>query len=53
MMCLTHNGVASNNRRKQYQYSVQAEVFDYIEHVTQALLKQQEMDEQQVEQGNK
>lgn len=38
MMCLTNNGTVSKSRRKQYQYSVQPEVFDYIEQVTQALL---------------
>lgn len=38
IMCLTNNGIVSNNRRKQYQHSVQAEVFDYLEQITQALL---------------
>ncbi|NLC35003.1 MAG: Fic family protein [Alcaligenaceae bacterium] len=42
MMCLTNKGTLSKNRRKQYQYSVQAEVFDYIEQVTRVLLAQQE-----------
>ncbi|MNI83493.1 hypothetical protein D3C73_1403060 [compost metagenome] len=46
MMCLTNNGAVSNNRRKQYQYSVQTEVFDYIEQVTQSLLRQQELEKQ-------
>ncbi|HEX8587759.1 Fic family protein [Pseudomonas sp.] len=41
MMCLTNNGTVSKNRRRQYQHSVQPEVFDYIEQVTQALLEQQ------------
>lgn len=43
MMCLNNNGTLSNNRRKQYQYSVQAEVFDYIQQVTQDLLREQEL----------
>jgi hypothetical protein len=42
MMCLTNNGTVSNNRRKQYQYSVPAEVFDYIEKVTRSLLEDQQ-----------
>jgi hypothetical protein len=46
MMCLSHNGVLSKNRRKQYQYTVQPEVLDHIEQVTQALLRQQELDKQ-------
>lgn len=46
MMCLTNNGTVSRNRRKQYQYSVQTEVFDYIEQVTQSLLRQQELKKQ-------
>lgn len=49
MMCLTNNGVVSKNRRKQYQYSVQAEVFDYIEQVTQELLKARKMERTKVE----
>jgi hypothetical protein len=44
MMCLTNSGTVSKNRRKQYQYSVQPEVFDYIETVAQALLKEQAQD---------
>lgn len=44
MMCLTNNGTVSNNRRKQYQYSVPTEVFDYIEKVTQALLREQQLE---------
>lgn len=39
MMCLMNDGVVSKNRRRQYQYSVQAEVFDYIEQVATALLR--------------
>lgn len=45
MMCLSNNGVVSNNRRKQYQYSVQAEVLDYIEQLTQSLIREQEHSE--------
>lgn len=44
MMCLTNGGTVSKHRRKQFQYSVQAEVLDYIEQVTQALLRQQELE---------
>lgn len=40
MMCLANHGTVSRNRRKQYQYSVQADVFDYIEQVTRAVLEQ-------------
>lgn len=39
MMCLSNNGVISKNRRRQYQFSVQPEAFDCIEHITQDLLK--------------
>lgn len=39
MMCLTNDGVMSKNRRKQYQYTVTEEVFDFIEQQAQALLK--------------
>jgi hypothetical protein len=46
MMCLTNNGMVFRNRRKHYQYSAQTEVLDYIEQVTQALLRQQELDKQ-------
>lgn len=46
MMCLNNNGVVSNNRRKQYQYSVQAEVLDYIEHVTQSLIREHTLEKQ-------
>ncbi|MBV4554096.1 Fic family protein [Pseudomonas sp. SWRI102] len=42
MMCLTNNGTVSNNRRKQYQYSVPTEVFDYIEEVARSLLDEQQ-----------
>ena len=38
MMCLTNGGVMSKNRRKQYQYTVPEEVFDFIEQQAQALL---------------
>ncbi|QXG40579.1 Fic family protein [Pseudomonas viridiflava] len=51
MMCLNNNGTLSNNRRKQYQYSVQAEVFDYIQQVTQDLLREQELSKQQVDES--
>ncbi|WP_416772705.1 Fic family protein [Pseudomonas sp. RHF3.3-3] len=44
MMCLSQNGTVSKHRRKQYKYSVQEGVFDYIEQVTQALLREQEED---------
>lgn len=43
MMCLTNNGTVSKNRRKQYQYSVPTEVFDYIEKTTQSLLREQQL----------
>ncbi|CAM3591014.1 hypothetical protein CCOS865_04025 [Pseudomonas reidholzensis] len=42
MMCLTNNGTVSKNRRKQFLYSVQPEVFDYIEQVCRALLSEQQ-----------
>lgn len=41
MMCLTNEGKVSNNRRKQYQYTVPEAVFEYIEEVAQAVLVQQ------------
>ena len=41
MMCLSQNGTVSKYRRKQYKYSVQEEVFDYIEQVTQTMLRDQ------------
>lgn len=44
MMCLTNNGTVSKHRRKQYQYSVPAEVFDYIEKTTQSLLREQQLE---------
>ncbi|KPU61753.1 fic/DOC family protein [Pseudomonas fluorescens] len=44
MMCLGQNGTVSKHRRKQYKYSVQEEVFDYIEQVTQSLLRKQAED---------
>lgn len=46
MMCLSNNGVVSKHRRKQFQYTVQPEVLDYIETVAQDLLRQQELDKQ-------
>lgn len=42
MMCLTNDGKMSKNRRKQYQYTVTGEVFDFIEQQAQALLAHQE-----------
>lgn len=39
MMCLAQNGTVSTNRRKQFKYVVQDEVFDYIEQVTRAVLR--------------
>lgn len=41
MMCLTNGGKVSNNRRKQYQYSVPETVFNYIEEVAGSLLAEQ------------
>jgi hypothetical protein len=38
MMCLDNHGVVSKHRRKQFQYSVQSEVFDYIEQIAKSLL---------------
>ncbi|MNJ05013.1 hypothetical protein D3C73_1660580 [compost metagenome] len=49
MMCLAQNGMVSKHRRKQFKYSVQEEVFDYIEQVTQALLRAQEEEKPQAE----
>ncbi|MFJ2692384.1 Fic family protein [Pseudomonas sp. NPDC087336] len=49
MMCLAQNGTVSKHRRKQFKYSVQEEVFDYIEQVTQALLIAQDEERQGVE----
>ncbi len=48
MMCLAQNGTVSKHRRKQFKYSVQEEVFDYIEQVTQTLLMAQEEEKQRV-----
>ncbi len=42
LMCLTQHGTLSKHRRKQYKYSVQKEVFGYIEEITQRLLGDQE-----------
>jgi hypothetical protein len=41
MMCLSNDGIVSRNRRKQYQYSVPSEVFDYIEQQSQQVLAAQ------------
>lgn len=41
MMCLTNGGAVSNHRRKQYQYTVPVEVFDYIEQVARQVLAEQ------------
>lgn len=49
MMCLSQNGTVSKHRRKQYKYSVQEEVFDYIEQVTRSLLRDQDEDKQGAE----
>lgn len=45
MMCLSNNGTVSNNRRRQYQYTVPAEVFDFIEQVSQQVLGEQILNE--------
>lgn len=42
MMCLAQNGTVSANRRKQFRYVVQDEVFDYIEQMAQAVLRTHE-----------
>lgn len=42
MMCLTNEGSVSKNRRKQYQYTVPEEVFDFIENVARQLLAEQQ-----------
>lgn len=42
MMCLSNAGVVSQNRRKQYRYSVPTEVFDFIEMTAQEVLAQQQ-----------
>jgi hypothetical protein len=44
MMCLTNDGIVSKNRRKQYQYSVPVEVFDFIEQQSQQVLATQRAD---------
>lgn len=41
MMCLTNDGFVSKHRRKQYQYTVPTEVFDYIEQTAQQVLSEQ------------
>ncbi|KJK18545.1 Fic family protein [Pseudomonas sp. 2(2015)] len=42
MMCLSNGGVVSRHRRKQFQYTVPAHVFDFIEQAArQALADQQ------------
>lgn len=47
MMCLTNSGIVSKNRRKQYQYSVPLEVFDFIEQTVQRRLEAQHKDIEQ------
>jgi len=39
---LSNDGVVSQNRRKQYRYSVPTEVFDFIEMTAQEVLAQQQ-----------
>lgn len=41
MMCLSNNGIVSRNRRKQFQYSVPEEVFDFIEERARQVLAEQ------------
>lgn len=41
MMCLTNQGIVSKNRRKQFQYTVPEEVFEFIEQVAQHVLGDQ------------
>ena len=41
MMCLSNNGIVSRNRRKQFQYSVPEEVFDFIEEQAREVLAEQ------------
>lgn len=41
MMCLSNNGIVSRNRRKQFQYSVPEEVFDFIEERAREVLAEQ------------
>lgn len=38
MMCLTNDGMVSNNRRKQFKYSVPEAVFDFIEQTAKSVL---------------
>jgi hypothetical protein len=38
MQCLDQNGIVSKGRRKQYQGSIQEEVFDFLEQQAQSLL---------------
>jgi len=45
--CLKDNGVLSKTCREQFENTVQPEVLDHIEQVTQALLLQQSTDKQQ------
>ncbi|MOA40402.1 hypothetical protein D3C78_1622760 [compost metagenome] len=42
MMCLSNNGVVSQNRRRQYQYTVPEAVFDYIEQAAREQLAAQD-----------
>ncbi|MDT4820125.1 hypothetical protein FQZ97_532590 [compost metagenome] len=44
MMCLSNDGKVSNNRRKQYQYRVPEEVFDFIEQMAQQVLAAQQVE---------
>ncbi|MBB3105466.1 Fic family protein [Azomonas macrocytogenes] len=41
MMCLTNGGIVSKHRRKQYQYTVPEEVFDFIERIAQQVFAAQ------------
>jgi hypothetical protein len=41
MMCLSNNGVVSQNRRRQFQYTVPEQVFDYIEQAAREQLAAQ------------
>lgn len=47
MMCLTNDGIVSRNRRKQYQYTVPVEVFDFIEQQSQHILATQRAEAKQ------
>jgi len=38
---LSNDGVVSRNRRKQYQYSVTPQAFDFIEQTAQHVLAEQ------------